>query len=46
MNVGSKTNLRSFVGSPYFVAPEILLGGGYGRQADIWYVQKTNLGWI
>ena len=45
MNVGSRTTLSSFVGSPYFLAPEVVLRE-YGRKADIWYVQKTNLSWI
>ncbi|XP_027044730.1 mitogen-activated protein kinase kinase kinase 2-like [Pocillopora damicornis] len=39
--IGSKTALESYYGTPYWMAPEILWGKGYGRKADIWSVGCT-----
>ena len=35
-NIGSDTNLFSYCGTPYWMAPEIFWGKGYGRKVDIW----------
>nr|XP_058956996.1 mitogen-activated protein kinase kinase kinase 2-like [Pocillopora verrucosa] len=34
--IGSKTALESYCGTPYWMAPEIFWGEGYGRKVDIW----------
>ena len=28
--------LRSKVGTPFYLAPEVVRGGGYGLAADVW----------
>ena len=38
------SGLKSLHGTSYWISPEVAKGEGYGRKADIWYVEnKVNL---
>jgi len=32
----SRSTAHTMIGTPYYMAPEIIEGNGYGRKADVW----------
>ncbi|NXK72020.1 M3K3 kinase, partial [Amazona guildingii] len=37
----SGTGIKSVMGTPYWMSPEVISGEGYGRKADVWSVACT-----
>ncbi len=38
---GSRRDMLTIIGTPYYLAPEVYIGGGYDERVDIWALGVT-----
>lgn len=40
-NRGARRDMLTIIGTPYYLAPEVYLGGGYDERVDLWALGVT-----